>query len=696
MGKPGNSISTLRKRRKTRGDHDSSAPPVKRIVSTIVEEEEISELPLADGPRTFSMLQRAISSKKTLFTGLLLFRIFNATLVQTYFVPDEYYQSVEVAHNMVFGYGLLTWEWKEGLRGYTYPLIFAALYKVLALFHLDHRSLLIKLPRLLQAVFAAIGDYHLFKLSNHLCDKATAQWALLSQLLSWFTFYCCTRTLTNSAEAVLTTVALSHYPWPGRISPPLWKFVSLVVAAVIIRPTAAIMWVPMVAWHLWRKQQSLVDVLKTYILVGVCGLGLSLLIDGNFYGKWTMVQYNFLQFNVINNMGSFYGSHPFHWYFTQGFPAIIGPHIVPFVIGVWKARDKRLFYLLLWTLIIYSFLSHKEFRFIYPVLPLAMHYCGICLHQLCLPVVLKSRKEKKKKVKAQANKEAAEKAKMDPNSFLAKDVSDLSIGENEGGTAAVMEDTSTGYSSTGYSSRDDSDIGMGSKLRKEEEERAEKSNKEESVGKTRPETSGDEVKSIDDKHICRDSEKNGANSVEPYSEEEPAKLGSGTHKKGPTRAHIAKAITLFLLVFNLPIALYTGLIHQKGTVDVMKFVYDSSRKVDHLDALFLMPCHSTPFYSYIHGNVTLNFLTCEPNLQNIPNYLDEADIFYQNPKEWWKTEYLDKNSSLPTHVVMFSELHQKLDVFLTRQHYRDCGRFFHTHFPEGRVSSHVNVKCRKY
>ena len=35
---------------------------------------------------------------------LLLFRTLNAVLSYTAFVPDEYWQSMEVAHSMVFGY----------------------------------------------------------------------------------------------------------------------------------------------------------------------------------------------------------------------------------------------------------------------------------------------------------------------------------------------------------------------------------------------------------------------------------------------------------------------------------------------------------------------------------------------------------------------------------------------------------------
>ena len=53
-----------------------------------------------EGPK---FLQLIMSSEKTLFLGLLAFRFINALMVQTSYVPDEYWQSIEVAHNMAFG-----------------------------------------------------------------------------------------------------------------------------------------------------------------------------------------------------------------------------------------------------------------------------------------------------------------------------------------------------------------------------------------------------------------------------------------------------------------------------------------------------------------------------------------------------------------------------------------------------------------
>ena len=112
------------------------------------------------------------------------------------------------------------------------------------------------------------------------------------------------------------------------------------------------------------------------------------------------------------------------------------------------------------------------------------------------------------------------------------------------------------------------------------------------------------------------------------------------------------------------------------------------------DILFLMPCHSTPYYSFLHANVSLRFLTCPPNLDHVDNYADEADVFYQNPAAWLKEEYQRSERTLPTHLVYFSVLQASIADFLALGGYNECARFFHTHLPEGRIGSYVIVSCR--
>jgi len=47
--------------------------------------------------------------------------------------------------NLFLTYGYETWEWKEGIRGYSYPLMFAVMYKVLDLMNYDTAYLLVRL-----------------------------------------------------------------------------------------------------------------------------------------------------------------------------------------------------------------------------------------------------------------------------------------------------------------------------------------------------------------------------------------------------------------------------------------------------------------------------------------------------------------------------------------------------------------------
>jgi phosphatidylinositol glycan class B len=81
--------------------------------------------------------------KSNLLCVFLITRLSSVFVVQTWFVPDEYWQSLEVSHRLSFGYGYLTWEWLEGIRSLIYPLFFCIPYKLLAYFSLDDPKALV-------------------------------------------------------------------------------------------------------------------------------------------------------------------------------------------------------------------------------------------------------------------------------------------------------------------------------------------------------------------------------------------------------------------------------------------------------------------------------------------------------------------------------------------------------------------------
>nr|XP_056721988.1 GPI mannosyltransferase 3 [Euleptes europaea] len=471
----------------------------------------------------------------------VVLRLLNCLLVQTSFVPDEYWQSLEVAHRLVFNYGYLTWEWTEGLRSSLFPLFFAGIYKGLHLLSKDDVQWLIWLPRMAQALLSALAEVKLHSFAKRLDDGETAKWVAFCQLCSWFTWFCCTRTLTNTMEAVLGTWALSYYPMEGTEAGSRRKCLALVALACLVRPTALIPWTPLLLHQFWKEPRKQQLLLTTYLPVGLISLGGSLIVDRLFFGRWVVVQLNFLKFNVLHNLAAFYGSHPWHWYFSQGLPVVLGPHLPFFIHGCFQAPQKHRIFLavVLWTVGVYSTLSHKEFRFIYPVLPFCMVFCGRSLRQL---------------------------------------------------------------------------------------------------------------------------------------------------KRG------RRAACAFLVLGNLLPALYTGLVHQRGTLDVMGYLQGLCQ-APAASVWMLMPCHSTPHYSHLHCPLPLRFLECPPDLTGKADYRDEAAVFYTDPQKWL-TEEFSNTTLLPTHVVFFNVLEQDIASFLAANGYTRAATFFHTHLPQGRTGSSVYVYKR--
>ncbi|KAL7750031.1 glycosylphosphatidylinositol anchor biosynthesis [Sorochytrium milnesiophthora] len=178
---------------------------------------------------------------------LIVFRVYNALTIASFYVPDEYYQSLEVAYYAVFGHGYLTWEWRPNvqLRGFSHPLLFAGVYKLLQWLKLDHTGLLIGLPKMVQGLLAALADFWTYKLAHETLGYSTARWTLACSLISWYNWYALPRTLANSIET--TTSAAALYYWTKNFlnlrldAAPQVSFVwALMYTAVtiVLRPSA--------------------------------------------------------------------------------------------------------------------------------------------------------------------------------------------------------------------------------------------------------------------------------------------------------------------------------------------------------------------------------------------------------------------------------------------------------------------------
>ena len=276
-----------------------------------------------------------------------------------------------------YRYGHLTWEWAAGLRGYAHPVLYGLPYWLLRLLRADAPWTIMRAPQLVQAVFAALTDHFVIKTTSLLfgypasrwaagwlgspplplagCDglcgwagpagclpqtasrmtlrqPGARRWAMACQLGSWFNAYALVRTYSNSLEACFTAAGAfywlhsrrcgTHERPPGSSDQQLW----LVMAAlcVVFRPSSALFWLLPAALELvgQRSAAKRLRLLGHGLAVGGACLALSTLLDRWCYGRWVLAPWEFLKFNLLSGGSAQYGSHPWHWNFTQGFPVV--------------------------------------------------------------------------------------------------------------------------------------------------------------------------------------------------------------------------------------------------------------------------------------------------------------------------------------------------------------------------------------
>ncbi|XP_018020158.1 GPI mannosyltransferase 3 isoform X2 [Hyalella azteca] len=538
-----------------------------------------------------------------MFLQFLFLRFLSVIFVQTYFVPDEYWQSLEVAHRMVFGYGYLTWEWHECIRSIFFPGLFAVLYKVLAVLRLDYAVLLAILPRIGCAALMALSDVTTVKLADKLYGKSVRRSVCFCLSSCWFLQYCASRTISGVPETAATMLALASYPWNKYHVGSSVSYLWWVGLGCALRPTTAVMFVPLFAVQLVRCQQKLALIFKAVAVTGVVS-GIVCIMDSLYYGQATFVPWNFVKFNVLTSLADHYGRHPWHWYLTTGLPSALGPHTVLLLLAVASSsRTRSLQHNLLlassvFTLAVYSMIGHKEIRLLLPVLPPLLVICG---HQL--------------------------------------------------------------------------------------------------------------------------------------SQMQRSHVSSRYYKFGRW------GLLLWLLVPSVVLVLYFGLAHQRGALTIMSELRALLGSATAPLVLFLTPCHATPLYSHLHIHVPVRFLTCEPNLNLAPSYVDESDRFFQHPDTWLaahlpsrishsgdevrnismeprylnshsqgKDSFCCKKSTLalsyqfqardillryPTHIVIFDSVADALQDFLRCSGYELCAATFHSLFRDKNRGKYIQVYCLK-
>jgi alpha-1,6-mannosyltransferase len=158
----------------------------------------------------------------------------------------------------------------------------------------------------------------------------------------------------------------------------IWlKFIAwFVTAGIVFRSELIILYGPIVLMEVFvLKRFTFARTVIKSVKVAVIALVTTVLFDSWFWERWLYPEAELLYFNVILNKSSEWGVSPWHYYFTRHLTALL---LFAYPLGLWQifidVKSQRS-YAYLWAptilfVSLYSFLRHKEWRFIFYIVPL--------------------------------------------------------------------------------------------------------------------------------------------------------------------------------------------------------------------------------------------------------------------------------------------------------------------------------------
>nr|CAB3221180.1 dol-P-Man:Man(7)GlcNAc(2)-PP-Dol alpha-1,6-mannosyltransferase [Phallusia mammillata] len=321
------------------------------------------------------MLNRAIS--------IVLLSVTLGYVVVTPFTKVEESFNLQAVHDILYhGRNLSKYDHQQfpGVvpRSFVGPLVVATLtypLKLLLEFFGFTKLFVQYAARMVLGSLVLCGLFKFLKAIEKVFGKDTSKFCAIITVTQFHLLFYASRPLPNIFALTVVLPALAS--WLNR---DIQQFVCLAGFGIIIfRFELVILFGICLLISLFRRELNLNNVLY------ICTVGLIVLvatvgIDSYFWGRWLWPEGEVMWFNVVLNKSSSWGTSPWHWYFTSALPRCLLTSAIFIPWGLRSDSYRTLLLLLPATGFVcaFSFLPHKELRFIIYTIPMinAVAACG--------------------------------------------------------------------------------------------------------------------------------------------------------------------------------------------------------------------------------------------------------------------------------------------------------------------------------
>jgi phosphatidylinositol glycan class B len=277
--------------------------------------------------------------------------------------PDEIFQNTEPAHRLAFGPSVITWEWRLGIRSWVFPVFLAGVMRATYWMGAGSSGYLLGIAVVMTLISLATVWFG-FAWAERASGRTAAIIAGFASATWWEFVYMGPKTFSEVLAAHLLLPGRYLGAWTGEKG---WKrrlflaglFCGLAVSLrVQLGPAVGVAAIYFCRSD-WRRR---VPVVAAGLLLPILGFGL---VDAITWTHPFQSFYLYFWVNLIEGKSNSFGVEPWYWYLGR-LVKHLGPLLLFACIGI--RRSPFLGWIALTILVSHSFISHKEIRFLYPMM----------------------------------------------------------------------------------------------------------------------------------------------------------------------------------------------------------------------------------------------------------------------------------------------------------------------------------------
>jgi hypothetical protein len=288
--------------------------------------------------------------------------------------PDEIYQVLEQAHRLAFGNGIIPWEFDEGVRSYMLPGVLAGIFRAAESVWPGSYLLAARLALSLLSLVPVCCSWGILR--RFAGPRAALIGAFLSAVWFELVYFGPKAHFEVVAGHSLLLGVYVAFPYFEGLRPARLIFGGFLLGLAFcqrltLAVVLAVLWLAMLSINGWRR--VLYTTLGAVVALALAGFVDYLTLPYPYasilgYTKVIMIGFG-------NHFGSFM-NQPWH-FMIAGFARVWSGALVLFVWfgieGVRKSRPMLLLVAMAAAFILgHSVMTHKEYRYVYPALPLLL------------------------------------------------------------------------------------------------------------------------------------------------------------------------------------------------------------------------------------------------------------------------------------------------------------------------------------